>query len=110
MFPCCILFSMETQNQIKRRLSQPEGIEHIQNLLDTTNDIRRTALADKLCEQLGFFDPLGHKQRAGCLKALRELEKAGLFVLPKLSKVPGKRSPRSLSDLSEPLYGNSSCK
>jgi hypothetical protein len=84
---------METQNQIKRRLSQPEAIEHIRNLLDTTGDIRLTALADKLCEQFGFFDPLGHKQRAGCLKALRELEKAGLFVLPKRCNIPGKRSP-----------------
>jgi hypothetical protein len=87
---------MEAQNQIKRRLSQPEAIEHIRNLLNITNGIRRTALADKICEQLGFFDLRGHKQRAGCLKALRELEKAGLFVLPKHCKVPGKRSPRRL--------------
>jgi hypothetical protein len=87
---------METQNQIKRRLSQPETIKYIRNLLDTANDIRRTALADKLCEQFGFFDPRGDKQRAGCLKALRELEKGGLFVLPKHGNVPGKRSPRRL--------------
>jgi len=72
---------MKTQNQIKRRLAQPEAIEHIRNLLDVTDNINRTALADKLCEHFGFFDPRGGKQRAGCLKALRELEKAGKFVL-----------------------------
>jgi hypothetical protein len=84
---------METQHQIKRRLSQSEAIEHIRNLLETTDDIKRTALADKLCEEFALFDPRGHKQRAGCLKALRELEKAGLFVLPKNGNVSGKRSP-----------------
>ncbi len=73
---------METQNQIKRRLSKPEAIEHIRNLLDTHDDIRRTELADKLCEQFGFLDPRGNKQRSGCLKALCELGKADFFVLP----------------------------
>ena len=73
---------METQNQIKRRLSQPEAVEHIHNLINAADNIKRTALADKLCEEFSFFDPRGDKQRAGCLKALRDMEKVGLFVLP----------------------------
>ena len=68
---------METQNQIKRSLSQPESIEHILNLLDANDNIIRTKLADQLCEHFGFFDPRGDKQRAGCLKALRELKQEG---------------------------------
>lgn len=88
---------METQNQIKRTLSQSESIEHILNLLDANDNIIRTKLADQLCEHLGFFDPRGDKQRAGCLKALRELEQEGRFVLPQSSSKPGKRSPRRLA-------------
>lgn len=87
---------METQSQIKRRLIQPEAIEHIQCLLNADKDLKRTALADQLCEHFGFFNPLGHKQRAGCLKALRELEKKGCFELPQPCRIPGKRSPRRL--------------
>jgi len=89
---------MEAQNQIKRRLSLPDAIKHIRNLLnDAANSIKRSALADKVCEQFGFFDPRGDKQRAGCLKALRELEKTGLFVLPQAVTIHGKRSPRRLT-------------
>jgi len=88
---------METQNQIKRTLSRPESIEHIVNLLDANDNIIRTKLADRLCEHFGFFDPRGDKQRAGCLKALRELEQDGRFVLLQSSSKPGKRSPRRLA-------------
>ena len=88
---------METQNQIKRTLSQPESIEYIINLLDTNNNIIRTKLADQLCEHFGFFNPCGNKQRAGCLKALRELEQNGRFILPRSSSKLGKRSPRRLT-------------
>ena len=105
MSPCCILISMEKQNQIKRRLSQPDAIEHIRNVLnDAAHTIKRTELADKICEQFGFFDPRGGVQRAGCLKALRELEKTGLFVLPQAHHIPGKRSPRRLgANVPEPV-------
>jgi hypothetical protein len=88
---------METQNQIKRTLSRPESIEHILNLLDANDNIIRMKLADQLCEDFEFYDPRGDKQRAGCLKALRELEQAGRFVLPQSSWKPGKRSPRRLA-------------
>jgi len=48
---------METQNQIKRTLTQPEAIEKINNILDTSDNINRTKLADKLCDHFNFFDP-----------------------------------------------------
>jgi len=84
---------METQNQIKQKLSQPEAVEQICQLLNTNNNITRTNLADLLCEQFGFIDPRGEKQRAGCLRALRELEQKDLFKLPAPCHVPGKRNP-----------------
>ena len=74
------IVSMETQNQIKRKLSQPEAIEHICKLIDASDSMKITRLADELCEQFAFYNPLGKKQRAGCLKALRELEHAKLIV------------------------------
>ena len=89
---------METQNQIKRTLSEPEAIEQINSILDTTNNIKRTKLADLLCDQYSFFDPRGEKQRSGCLKALRDLEQAGLIILPPSSKAPVKKNPRRLTE------------
>jgi len=94
---------METQNQIKRKLSQPEAIAHICKLLDASDSMKITKLADELCEQFGFYNPLGDKQRAGCLKALRELEQAGSITLPQSPRKMKKRSPRRLAEpLPEP--------
>lgn len=88
---------MELQNQIKRTLSLPESIEYVSSLLADTDNITRTELADQLCEKFEFFDLLGGKQRAGCMKALRELEKKERFVLPQPCSTPGKGSPRRLA-------------
>ncbi len=73
---------MNKQNQIKRTLSQPESIEQIRSRLDSLSSTGRTQFADEVCEHFNFFDPTGNKQTAGCLKALRELEKQGWFILP----------------------------
>ena len=86
------------QKQIKRTLSQPEAIEHIRHLLNTTDGISRSELADEICEQFGFINPRGARQRAGCLKALRELDCAGKIILPPPSRRPGTRSPRRLPE------------
>ena len=95
---------METQNQIKRTLSQPEAIKQINSILDDNDNIKRTKPADLLCDQFGFFDPRGERQRCGCLKALRELEQKGWFVLPKSCHTPGKIQPRRLAEpVPEPL-------
>lgn len=89
---------METQNQIKRTLAQPEAIKQIISMLDNNDNIKRTKLADLLCDQFGFFDPRGERQRCGCLKALCELEQKGWFVLPKSFRSPGKIQPRRLAE------------
>jgi hypothetical protein len=88
---------METQNKIKQTLTQPEAIKDINNILDTNTNINRTALADLLCDNFGFFDPRGNRQRDGCLKALRKLEQAGHVTLPAPTrKPPGPSTPRRL--------------
>ncbi len=94
---------MKTQNQIKRKLSQPEAIEHIRTLLDTSDKLKISELADALCEQFDFHNPLGKKQLTGCSVALRELEQAGLITIPHSPRKKRNRSPRRLSEpLPEP--------
>ena len=96
---------METQNQIKRKLSRPKAIEYVCELLDSSDNIKITKLTDKLCEQFGFYNPLGEKQRSGCLKALRELEQAGSITLPQPPRKMKKRSPRRLEEPLPELQG-----
>jgi hypothetical protein len=89
---------MNTQNQIKRTLSQPSNVQYVRELLACTQFSHRTELAEAVCEQFGFYDARGQKQRGGCLKALRELEAAGHFVLPAALISIGPSSPRRLSE------------
>ena len=89
---------METQNQIKRTLSQPEAIEYVRSILSITQNITRTELANQLCDKFGFFDPRGERQSAGCRKALRELERKKHIVLPQPGNLRGKRSPRRFAE------------
>ena len=88
---------MNTQNQIKRTLSERTSIEYVCGLLERNAVVHRTELAARVCEQFGFYDARGQEQRSGCLKALRELEAAGHFVLPAARTSPGRGSPRRLS-------------
>ena len=64
---------METQNQIKRTLSQPRAIDYILNVFDATDKIKGTELADKVCEEFGFFDQRGKKQRTAGVREAREV-------------------------------------
>jgi len=89
---------MNTQNQIKRTLSQPAAIEYVAGLLNANEFVHRSALADFLCEQFGFSDVRDHEQRDGCLKALRELEAAGHFTLPAARGTTGPNTPRRLQE------------
>ena len=88
---------MEEQNQIKRKLAQPESISRIQGILDQDSKLNRTQLAEQVCEQFGLFNARGAVQRAGCMKALSELERAGHLVLPtrhvevRVSKIFGRK-------------------
>ena len=88
---------MKTQNKIKQTLTEPKSIKYVNNILDTNTNINRTALAESLCDHFNFFDPRGKRQRDGCLKALRKLEKSGHFTLPvPTRKPPGPSTPRRL--------------
>ena len=89
---------MNTQNQIKRTLSEPTGIEYVCDLLASKAFLHRSELATHVCEQFVFYDTRGQAQRSGCLKALRELEAAGHFTLPAPRTSPGQRSPRRLAE------------
>lgn len=55
-------------------------------------------MADALCEYFRFHDARGQKQLAGCLKALRRLEAAGHFLLPKAGSACRNNSPRRLPE------------
>jgi hypothetical protein len=89
---------MNKQNQIKRTLSQPANIKYIQEQLAGGQFPNRSKLSLAACEHFGFHDARGRAQRGGSLKALRELEAAGHFVLPAAAPGgTGRSSPRRLS-------------
>jgi hypothetical protein len=88
---------MDTQNQVKRKLSEPMSIEYVRGLLESDESLCRSELAVRVCKQFNFYDARGREQLGGCLKALRELESAGHFVLPAARWTVGRSSPRRLS-------------
>jgi hypothetical protein len=89
---------MDAQKQVKRTLSTPTSVAYVQGLLESNESLCRSELADVVCGHFGFYDERGRGQRAGCLKALRELEAAGHFVLPAAQRKNGRGSPRRLSE------------
>src|SRR3979409_2542385 len=86
-------------NEIKRTLKQDASIEVIQQLLAGKEYATRSLFADTVCQQFGFVDARQRVQRAGCVKALRELEQAGHFVLPAALHRGGTvKSPRRVDE------------
>jgi hypothetical protein len=83
---------MWEQSQIKRTLNRPESLARVNALLQGSPELHRTALADQVCAAFGFLDARGRVQRAGCLKALRALERAGRLMLPPACSNPGRRT------------------
>ena len=91
---------MDAQNEIKRTLKQETSIEVIRGLLAQQEHHSRSSVAESVCQHFGFFDARQRTQTAGCVKALRELERAGHFVLPAAldrGRV-GAKSPRRLGE------------
>lgn len=82
-------------------LSQPSNIEYVKELLESKEVPGRSKLAELVCDYFDFHDARGHRQKGSCLKALRELEAAGYFVLPPV--VHKKTGGNSLRRLSEPV-------
>ncbi|MDJ0863157.1 MAG: DUF4338 domain-containing protein, partial [Gammaproteobacteria bacterium] len=93
---------MNTQNLIKRKLVQPESITVIRQIVEAYDSLSRSSIAQRVCERLELFNARGKPQRAGCLKALRELERAGHFVLPTARRCPKRGAPRRLDGAVEP--------
>jgi hypothetical protein len=89
---------MNTQNQIKRSLSESTSVDYVRGVLESNEILHRNELAEVVCEHFGFYDARGCIQRSGCVKALRELEAAGHFALPATRCRPGSRSPRRLDE------------
>lgn len=87
---------MDEQSQIRRRLSEPANTERARALVARHPTLLRTELADLVCDDLGFVDRRGQRQRSGCLKALRVLEDRGALVLPAARTKPGPSRPRRL--------------
>lgn len=73
---------MATRTTIQRRLSEPDAVERVVQLMGASPGMHRTGLAERLCGEYGFIDAGGGLRRSGCLKALRTLEERGHFVLP----------------------------
>jgi hypothetical protein len=91
---------MNTQNQIKRTLSQPDAVKYVAGLLKLHKFVSRRELANFLCERFKFYDARTQAQWGGCIKALRELEAAGHFRLP---VARGKTGPNTPKRLNEPV-------
>jgi len=73
---------VDSQNDVKRTLKQDGAIGVVRELLGRSEHKTRASLARSVCQHFGFVDARNRAQIAGCIKALRELEKAGHFVLP----------------------------
>jgi hypothetical protein len=73
---------MDAQNEINRTLKQDASIEAVRRLLADGEYETRATFADSVCRHFGFLDARQRPQRAGCVKALRQLEQAGHIVLP----------------------------
>lgn len=72
-------------------------------MLDGPGTLLRTAFADDVCLRFDFLDARGNTQRSTCLKALRDLERKGHFVLPPAPTAASrKRTPRRLAEAVPP--------
>ena len=89
---------MAPRRRIQERLSEPESIERIRWLIADDGGMHRTALADRLCDEFGFLDALGGRQRSSCLKVLRSLAAKGFVDLPPPQARTGPGSPRRLEE------------
>ncbi len=94
-----MLWRMFIQHQIKRTLSTPTNTDFIRHLLENEDILHRTDLATRVCQQFEFYDARGHIQIGGCVKALRQLEREGHFILPVVDrKKQARKSPRRLPE------------
>ena len=65
----------------------------IRAILARNEHANRSSLVKAVCGTFGLLDSRGGPQISGCSKALRELERAGHFVLP-ASPAPTSMAPK----------------
>ena len=86
-----------SEQTIREALSTPERLAMVREEFLTDGACSRTRVAADLCDRLGFRDARGKPRVGSCLKALRDLEQAGRFVLPaRLLDINGSWKPRRL--------------
>ena len=74
------------------------NIETVRQLLENEDILHRTDLATRVCQQFRFYDARDQTQVSSCLKALRQLEQAGHFILPGVQQKRARKSPRRLPE------------
>lgn len=89
---------MAVRIPILRQLCEPDAIERVGHLVAADPELHRTGLADQLCDEFGFVDARGERQRSSCLKALRELEARERIALPVARTRTGPGEPRRLGE------------
>lgn len=92
---------MNTQNQIKRTLTDTTQLSYLNELLANHSESSRAEVIRVVCHAFNFYDPRGRAQIAGCAKALRSLEDAGHIQLPKAT-VSNRTKPSPLR-LNQPV-------
>ena len=70
------------QNQIHRRLSEPESLARLGQILSGETFDARNAVGRRVCAEFGFRDARGRWQVAGCLQSLQALSAVGRIQLP----------------------------
>jgi hypothetical protein len=73
---------MEISRSVKQTLSQPDNVELVLTLLNQSPTPSRHGLAKELCQRLDLRDGKGDWQMASTSKALRDLDREGLWHLP----------------------------
>jgi len=100
---------METQHNIKQTISLPANIAIIRDLTADPAITSRSKLTKRVCEEFSFYDARGLMQVSSCVKALRDLEQAGLISLPaptiRSGLKPGKSAIRRLAEPVDPPTG-----
>lgn len=92
---------MDSQYTLKQKLSQPESIPIIKQILIDHDHLSRTRIAAAVCKHFKFYDAQGKPQQGNCLKALRDLETVHGFALPD-GRHKGQRR-RSIKRLDHPV-------
>lgn len=64
------------------RLFHDEEIEWIRQLIATEESLGRTALSQRICDELGWLAPGGRRKEMSCRVALLRMERDGLISLP----------------------------